>query len=384
VNRIHEEQGTYQNGQQSRVAVSFRACIFGISVGAVASAVVPGSMYSPLCIFGPSVLTFGCFSSLGVTVKILCCTVDMTNGCQNCDPNEANCDEAEAHPEMLAAPINQQGQAVSWQTIRAAVGDDLTVKWANFCVEQLNAGANYKGCQTKTLSGRTCQKWYMQTPHKHGNSIPNSVHLNSCANPNHPQDPRIWCYTEDPRVRWQFCQILFEKTRGGTARGQRCQFPFRHGRRVFNQCIYTRSGKKTIGPWCKTLDRGVKPWRWAWGLCDSQGTTGGDARGAKCRFPLYHGGKRYHSCVVDGTFTPGSLRSVTTDKPWCYTGGMRRRSQGRYGNCITKVRPLGPLTHRRRAPVTTTFRQTGKDLYEQQLLAQNSPHRRRRGRGYGR
>jgi len=68
----------------------------------------------------------------------------------------------------------------------------------------------YRGCQRKTRSGRTCQRWNSQTPHAHSNTPINKpgegVTSNYCRNPDH--DMTIWCYTMDPNKRFEWCDAL--------------------------------------------------------------------------------------------------------------------------------------------------------------------------------
>ena len=61
--------------------------------------------------------------------------------------------------------------------------------------------AGYRGCQTKTRTGRTCQKWTVQTPHKHTNPPDKQPGTgvgdhNYCRNPD--GGDTIWCYTVRP------------------------------------------------------------------------------------------------------------------------------------------------------------------------------------------
>jgi hypothetical protein len=70
----------------------------------------------------------------------------------------------------------------------------------------------YRGCQTKTKNGRTCQKWTSQF-HKHTRTPENPKFAgkgigdhNYCRNPDGGDG--IWCYTTDPKKRWEYCDPL--------------------------------------------------------------------------------------------------------------------------------------------------------------------------------
>ena len=74
-------------------------------------------------------------------------------------------------------------------------------------------GAGYRGCQSVTRSGLTCQSWSAQTPHQHafdedegffsrgGESAADAK--NHCRNPDGGDS--IWCYTTDPNIRFDYC-----------------------------------------------------------------------------------------------------------------------------------------------------------------------------------
>ena len=71
----------------------------------------------------------------------------------------------------------------------------------------------YRGCQTKTKNGRTCQKWTSQF-HKHTRTPENPKFAgkgigdhNYCRNPD-GEPHGIWCYTTDPKKRWEYCDPL--------------------------------------------------------------------------------------------------------------------------------------------------------------------------------
>ena len=76
----------------------------------------------------------------------------------------------------------------------------------------------YRGCQSMTISGRTCQKWSKQSPHIHDfRNYDMSTQIfnfwggwkglgdhNYCRNPDDAPEG-IWCYTTDPSRRWEYC-----------------------------------------------------------------------------------------------------------------------------------------------------------------------------------
>ena len=82
-----------------------------------------------------------------------------------------------------------------------------------------NRGKNYRGCQNFTVTGKPCQKWSKQSPHRHG-FFPGSIgrswgervrkedgrglgNHNYCRNPSgHNQ---LWCYTNLSKKRWENC-----------------------------------------------------------------------------------------------------------------------------------------------------------------------------------
>ena len=70
-----------------------------------------------------------------------------------------------------------------------------------------------------TKSGHLCQKWNSQEPHPHPLTPVLRPYLdkhNYCRNPE-GRGERPWCYTTDPTVRWEYCDI---PTCGKTANSQ--------------------------------------------------------------------------------------------------------------------------------------------------------------------
>nr|KAF6341842.1 hypothetical protein mMyoMyo1_015364 [Myotis myotis] len=70
-------------------------------------------------------------------------------------------------------------------------------------------GQSYRGTSSTTITGRKCQSWSSMTPHRHSmtpGKVPNAgLTMNYCRNPDGDKGP--WCYTTDPSVRWEFCNL---------------------------------------------------------------------------------------------------------------------------------------------------------------------------------
>jgi len=69
-------------------------------------------------------------------------------------------------------------------------------------------GEDYTGRRSRTLSGRQCQSWSVDSPHKNSNYKPsnsNNLESNYCRNPSSANEP--WCYTMDKNKRWEYCGV---------------------------------------------------------------------------------------------------------------------------------------------------------------------------------
>ncbi|XP_034556150.1 plasminogen [Notolabrus celidotus] len=70
-------------------------------------------------------------------------------------------------------------------------------------------GGGYRGTIAVTESGKRCQSWSSQTPHKHNRTPDNypckGLDNNYCRNPDNERKP--WCYTADATARWEYCTV---------------------------------------------------------------------------------------------------------------------------------------------------------------------------------
>eukprot|EP00746_Dinoflagellata_sp_MGD_P123671 gnl/MRDRNA2_/MRDRNA2_58293_c0_seq1.p1 gnl/MRDRNA2_/MRDRNA2_58293_c0~~gnl/MRDRNA2_/MRDRNA2_58293_c0_seq1.p1 ORF type:complete len:1441 (+),score=201.09 gnl/MRDRNA2_/MRDRNA2_58293_c0_seq1:112-4434(+) len=77
------------------------------------------------------------------------------------------------------------------------------------CNETLSGvGEDYRGCQNVTVTGKPCQKWSMQTPQTHNfdATMTGLGNHNFCRNPRSTfEGSTIWCYTNIPNTRWEYC-----------------------------------------------------------------------------------------------------------------------------------------------------------------------------------
>ncbi|KAE8602189.1 hypothetical protein XENTR_v10013903 [Xenopus tropicalis] len=159
-------------------------------------------------------------------------------------------------------------------------------------------GENYSGNIAVTASGKTCQEWSLQVPHKHIRTPDNypckNLEKNYCRNPDGESMP--WCYTTDSETRWEYCNIpscdaptvnaaptnpstILEcydgngsKYRGTayiTVSGKKCQpwnsqTPHKHTKMPDNfpnaglEQNYCRNPDEDKGPWCYTTDASVR------------------------------------------------------------------------------------------------------------------------------
>ena len=112
------------------------------------------------------------------------------------------------------------------------------------CVEQSENciptdGAVYTGNTNTTAEGRTCQMWSVNSPHNH--SLTGIGEHNYCRSPN--GDEQVWCYTKDPRKRWEYCNVPVCATKTQSAEEIGCVPEFPDGTAYTGHLNTTASGR---------------------------------------------------------------------------------------------------------------------------------------------
>lgn len=123
-------------------------------------------------------------------------------------------DAEQMHPQQIKSTSLLQATGSSKAGTMATSRQDPDV---DVCSEDMGKGLHgsaYRGCQTRTVNGLTCQKWTEQAPHIHGGASNQTAEGNMfglgehsyCRNPTPDSKDTIWCYTTDPNKEWEYCQ----------------------------------------------------------------------------------------------------------------------------------------------------------------------------------
>jgi len=98
-----------------------------------------------------------------------------------------------------AAALTAQSTGTNLVSGKKAASEDLT-----------GNGKDYRGVQKMSREGLSCQRWDAQSPHQHVTTPAkyntSDLSNNYCRNPT--SGATIWCFTVDPKVRWQLCAPL--------------------------------------------------------------------------------------------------------------------------------------------------------------------------------
>nr|XP_034318465.1 plasminogen-like [Crassostrea gigas] len=171
--------------------------------------------------------------------------------------------------------LNKTVTKMGWQLYNS-----LSYRLGEEECKRSSLGYEYTGKVSVTESNRTCQAWNSQTPHEHKDFT--NLPENYCRNPD--GEPAPWCYTEDPKKRWEICNIPYcglveeecKRSKSGyeytgkvsvTKSGKTCQAwnsqtPHNH-RFTSLQENYCRTVDNEPAPWCYTMDPSKR-----WELCN--------------------------------------------------------------------------------------------------------------------
>ena len=86
------------------------------------------------------------------------------------------------------------------------------------CQNESTKGVDYLGTVNTTVTGKMCASWSALSPHiphykgrdyRTGDwNLEGLGDHNNCRNPDGGSDTSgVWCYTTDPKVRWEYCQV---------------------------------------------------------------------------------------------------------------------------------------------------------------------------------
>ncbi|XP_078579508.1 uncharacterized protein LOC144863813 isoform X3 [Branchiostoma floridae x Branchiostoma japonicum] len=215
-------------------------------------------------------------------------------------------------------------------------------------------GTTYRGRVRTTKSGHTCQRWDSTYPHEHKYLQKYPYHgldENFCRNPEGRPDADVpWCYTTDPAIRWEYCDIpecdvssrecLDGSTYDGkiqvTISGRTCQRwdsetpHVRDIRSPFpgldeNYCRNLPELGERNWPWCYTIDPNI-PWEYCrieTCVTDVLAVVGGySPRRGDCPgndiWPLYEDYVTLEECAQKCTDNPDCVSFLFYDNHRCY------------------------------------------------------------------
>ncbi|XP_071944842.1 plasminogen-like [Antedon mediterranea] len=110
------------------------------------------------------------------------------------------------------SPLNLKSRAWCYTNVQNAAWEYCNVENpGDHCECYTNGHAkDYRGFVSVTKSGKKCQQWTSQSPHKHTRT-PENYPTFGLGNHNYCRSPdnvnTAWCYTTDSSKRWEYCNV---------------------------------------------------------------------------------------------------------------------------------------------------------------------------------
>ncbi|CAH1256173.1 LPA [Branchiostoma lanceolatum] len=214
-------------------------------------------------------------------------------------------------------------------------------------------GSTYRGTTAVTKSGKACQPWASQTPHKHRytpvKNLRYGLDQNYCRNPSGSDTP--WCYTTDPGKRWEECDIPGCECVEGTGSTYRGRVAVTESGRTCQRWDSKSPHKPNYKPpdgtdhnYCRQPCRSYKPWCYTtdpakrWEYCDIPGCECRMGKGMSYR-GIVAVTKTGRTCQrwdsksphkpsyksPDGTDHNYCRNPSNAAEPWCYTTDPGKR-----------------------------------------------------------
>jgi hypothetical protein len=116
------------------------------------------------------------------------------------------------HTQCAGVGLLENGQQMVGNVVIAAKhGLNTAAQGRSTTSEAMTGnGADYRGVQWRTRTGKTCQRWDARSPHNH--SYNNATYPNAGLENNYCRNPAgassIWCYSTDPAKTWDLCSPI--------------------------------------------------------------------------------------------------------------------------------------------------------------------------------